>query len=146
MADSEACRGGSRTAATSKMDLFVIIVNYWKSSTINIKSSILDVAAVLDPALACNCTKNGPFHSHLPRILLWSWVIIYDYFKSLRTTFFSRILLNGRFNTLRVFDTVMLSLRTLTKYSLTGTLSMASSQTLAQNLPEALSEHKRYQK
>ena len=40
----------------------------------------------------------------------------------------------------------MLSLRTLTKYSLTGTLSMASSQTLAQNLPEALSEHKRYQK
>ena len=36
-------RGGSRTAATSKMELFVIIVIT--------KSSILDVAAVLDPPL-----------------------------------------------------------------------------------------------
>ena len=44
-------RGKSRTAATSKMELFLIIVNYWKPLTINTKSSILDVAAVLDPAL-----------------------------------------------------------------------------------------------
>ena len=36
-------RGGSRTAATSKMELFVI--------TIITKCSILDVAAVLDPPL-----------------------------------------------------------------------------------------------
>ena len=35
------CRGGSRTAATSKMEHFVI------------KSSILDVAAILDPPLCC---------------------------------------------------------------------------------------------
>ena len=35
---------GSRTAATSKMERFVIIVNGWKRS-------ILDVAAVLDPPL-----------------------------------------------------------------------------------------------
>ena len=41
-------RGGSRTAATSKMELFVIIVNGWKPLTIITKSSILDVAAVLD--------------------------------------------------------------------------------------------------
>ena len=41
-------RGGSRTAATSKMDLSVIIV---KPLTIITKSSILDVAAVLDPPL-----------------------------------------------------------------------------------------------
>ena len=44
-------RGGSRTAATSKMGLFVIIVNGGKPSTIITKSSILDVAAVLDPLL-----------------------------------------------------------------------------------------------
>ena len=44
-------RDGSRTAATSKMEHFVIIVNGWKPLTIFTKSSILDVAAVLDPSL-----------------------------------------------------------------------------------------------
>ena len=44
-------RGGSRTAATSKMEHFVIIVNDWKPLTIITKHSILDVAAVLDPPL-----------------------------------------------------------------------------------------------
>ena len=44
-------RGGSRVAATSKMELFVIIVNGWKPLTIVTKSSILDVAAALDPPL-----------------------------------------------------------------------------------------------
>ena len=44
-------RSGSRTAATSKVDLFVIIVNGWKPLTIITKSSTLDVAAVLDPPL-----------------------------------------------------------------------------------------------
>ena len=44
-------RDGSRTAATSKMDQFVIIVNGWKPLTIFTESSILDVAAVLDPSL-----------------------------------------------------------------------------------------------
>ena len=44
-------RDGSRTAATSKIEHFVIIVNGWKPLTIIIKSSILDVAAVLDPPL-----------------------------------------------------------------------------------------------
>ena len=56
-------RGGSRTAATSKMEHFAIIVKGWKPLTIITKSSILDqtltiiakrsildVAAVLDPA------------------------------------------------------------------------------------------------
>ena len=42
-------RGGSRTAATSKMELFLIIVN--GLLTIITKRSILDVAAVLDPLL-----------------------------------------------------------------------------------------------
>ena len=44
-------RGGSRTAATSKMERFVIIVNGWKPLTITTKRSILDVAAVLEPLL-----------------------------------------------------------------------------------------------
>ena len=44
-------RGGSRTAATSKIEHFVIIVNGWKPLTIITKRSILDVAAVLDPPL-----------------------------------------------------------------------------------------------
>ena len=45
-------RGGSRAAATSKMEQFVIIVNGFHALTITTKCSILDVAAVLDPPLA----------------------------------------------------------------------------------------------
>ena len=44
-------RDGSRTAATSKLEHFMIIVNGWKPLTIITKSFILDVAAVLDPSL-----------------------------------------------------------------------------------------------
>ena len=40
--------GGSRTVVTSKLEHCVIIVKCWKTLTIIIKSSILDVAAVLD--------------------------------------------------------------------------------------------------
>ena len=42
-------RGGSRTAATSKMELFVIIVNGFQPLTIITKCTILNVTAVLDP-------------------------------------------------------------------------------------------------
>ena len=45
------CRGGSRAAATSKMECFVIIVNGFKPLTIITRHSILDVAAALDPPL-----------------------------------------------------------------------------------------------
>ena len=45
---SKYLRGGSRTAATSKVEFFVIIVNSWKPSW---KNSTLDVATVLDPPL-----------------------------------------------------------------------------------------------
>ena len=48
------CRGGSRTAATSKMEGFLIIVKGWKPLSIITKRSILDVAAVLDPPLQCD--------------------------------------------------------------------------------------------
>ena len=44
-------RSRSRTAATSNMERFVIIVNSWKLFTIVPKRSILHVAAVLDPPL-----------------------------------------------------------------------------------------------
>ena len=44
-------RGGSRTDATSKVELFVMIVNGWKPLTIITKSFSLEVAAVLDPPL-----------------------------------------------------------------------------------------------
>ena len=45
-------RGGCRTAATSKMEHFVIIVN---GLTIITKSSISDITAVLDPPLLSLC-------------------------------------------------------------------------------------------
>ena len=44
-------RGGSRAAATSKMERFVITVNGFQPLTIITKRSILDVAAALDPPL-----------------------------------------------------------------------------------------------
>ena len=44
-------RGGSRAAASSKMECFVIIDNGWKPLTIITKHSILNVAASLDPPL-----------------------------------------------------------------------------------------------
>ena len=44
-------RGGSRTAVTSNMERFVIIVNGFQPLTIITKRSILDVAATLDPTL-----------------------------------------------------------------------------------------------
>ena len=42
-------RDGSRTAATSKMECFTIIVNGWNPLTIITKRFILDIAAVLCP-------------------------------------------------------------------------------------------------
>ena len=51
-------RGGSTTAATSKVEIFVIIVNGWKPLTIITKSSTLDVAAVIDPTLMIMSKKK----------------------------------------------------------------------------------------
>ena len=53
-------RGGSRAAATSKMECFVIIVNGWKPLTIITKHSILDDAAALDPSLMFAEGLNSP--------------------------------------------------------------------------------------
>ena len=51
-------RGGSRAAATSKMECFVIIVNSFQPLTIIIKHSIVDVAAALDPPLPWRKRKS----------------------------------------------------------------------------------------
>ena len=51
LSESSLIRGVSRTAATSKMECFVIILNGFQPLTINTKRSILDVTAVLDPPL-----------------------------------------------------------------------------------------------
>ena len=51
-------RGGSRTAATFKMERFVIIANGFQPLTIITKRSILDVAAVLDPPLNSLVAQN----------------------------------------------------------------------------------------
>ena len=56
-------RGGSRAAATSKMERFVIIVNGWKPLTIITKLSILDVVATLDPPLESYENMNFLFHA-----------------------------------------------------------------------------------
>ena len=60
-------RGGSRPAATSKMERFVIIVNGFQPLTIITKRSILDVAAVLDPPLVIIDNKLA-FDSHTNRM------------------------------------------------------------------------------
>ena len=51
-------RGGSRTAATSQMETFVIIVNAWKLLTIITKRSILDVTSVLDLRLKISALSS----------------------------------------------------------------------------------------
>ena len=51
-------RGESRTAATSKVEPFVIIVNGWMPLTIITKSSTLDVSAVLEPPLISTTCKK----------------------------------------------------------------------------------------
>ena len=56
--DKALARGGSRTAATSKMKYFVIIVNGFQPLTIIKTCSIVDVAAVLDPSLTSNYCRS----------------------------------------------------------------------------------------
>ena len=60
-------RGGSRAAATSKMERFLIMVNGFQPLTIITKRSILDIAAVLDPPRH----EKLKFHPISSRELLW---------------------------------------------------------------------------
>ena len=59
-------RGGSKAAATSKMERFVIIVNGWKPLTIITKRSILDVSAVLDLPLCLSIELRLGFSAGFP--------------------------------------------------------------------------------
>ena len=52
-------RGGSRTAGTSKMERFVIIVNGFQPLTIITERSILDAVASLDPPLIFSKTEKN---------------------------------------------------------------------------------------
>ena len=67
--DPHIFRGGSRTAATSKMERFVMIVNGWKLLTIITKRSTLDVLAVLDPPLILII---------LTGMSSWSWALFWS--------------------------------------------------------------------
>ena len=65
------------------MELFVIIVNDWKPLTIITKSSILDVADVLDPPLIkllTNAFKKKDFLQIL-LMLLTSMTMVYEQMK-----------------------------------------------------------------
>ena len=64
-------RGAYRTAATSKMEYFVIIVDGWKPLTFITKSSILDVATV--PDLSLNTMLTVSFQQ-VPRNVVKSLV------------------------------------------------------------------------
>ena len=73
--ESTQLRGGSRAAATPKMECFVIIVNGFQPLTIITKHSILDVAATRDPPLkielqaAYCCFITGYYtQTYLPNI------------------------------------------------------------------------------
>ena len=72
-------RGGSRTAATSKIELFVIIVNGWQPLTIIAKCSILDVTTVLHLPLitdVANISITGTVYKPLLLIMLISTKIL----------------------------------------------------------------------
>ena len=58
-------RDGSRTAATSKMERFVIMINGLQPLTIITKHSILNVAAVVDPPLSKVNEKTNLDHCYL---------------------------------------------------------------------------------
>ena len=58
-------RDGSKTAATSKMERFVIIINGLQPLTIITKHSILNVPAVVDPPLSKVNEKTNLDHCYL---------------------------------------------------------------------------------
>ena len=59
--DIPVIRGGSRAAATTKMECFVKKVNGWKQLTVITKHSILDVTAALDLSLVISAPSELTF-------------------------------------------------------------------------------------
>ena len=73
-------RGGSRAAATSKMECFVIIVHGFqpKAVTIITKHSILDAAATLDPPLKLlNLYETINLHFKVSDIVLQNALLVF---------------------------------------------------------------------
>ena len=64
-------RSGFRTAATSKLECFEIIVNGWKPLTIITKCSILDVTAALDPPLQLAGKCHNLYNRKKRKIRAW---------------------------------------------------------------------------
>ena len=85
-------RGGHMTAATVKMELFVIIVNCWKPLTIIIKSSILDVASVLDPPLPL-------IHNLLADTSALAWLLVFQNFGNSSKEVRSSVLIRFEYTT-----------------------------------------------
>ena len=83
-------RGGCRTAATSKVELFVIIYNRFQPLTIITKNSTLDAAAVLDPPLEMLQKDKSNFEPNYFELFLPSIVMSkYKYLsKGLQLTHF----------------------------------------------------------
>ena len=74
-------KGGSRTVATSKMELFMVIVDSWKPLTIITKCSILDIAAVLNRPLvlySCTALLYYTLVLHSCTILLYCTLVLYS--------------------------------------------------------------------
>ena len=72
-------RGGSRAAAASKMEQFVVIVNSWKPLTIITKRYALDVAAGLDLPLILPMLPVSVTSSELENAFsLRNWVKLLD--------------------------------------------------------------------
>ena len=77
-------RVGSRTPATSKMDIFMAIVKEWELSKIVTNSSILDVTVNLDSiwvvwnqtsAWVFSCKFVAYFHNSCFHINIFGWVL-----------------------------------------------------------------------
>ena len=69
---SSITRGGSRTAETSKMERFLIMVNGWKPLNFITKRSILDVAAALDPPLITSISRSLKIVSKWTQEINWT--------------------------------------------------------------------------
>ena len=100
------CRGRSRTAATSKVELFVITVNGFQPLTIITKISTLDAAAVLDPPPSCRVIGTLGTGSNI------------SYFCQLQFSFFASVISlkcthNVGCNTLDIFLATMVTSATI---------------------------------
>ena len=124
--------GGSRTAATSKMERFVIILNCFQPLTIITKHSILDVAAALDLPLKnvgvtkllqkklthihllfCNALQQN-FNSYPPIVALYNyWMVPLYLHVDSSILLFKNFFLNFNLNSITLLSSFVKNLDTL---------------------------------